>query len=434
MVRKPWVALSSFLILNVLSVFCCSSAFSLGSGGFRNEVVDAEAAGKGFSFAAQADAPSAVQYNPAGLTQLKGSYVSLAYMVEAPRFECDSTATGNVVQMQKQTFFLPSMFYVSNFKSDNFTFGFGMTSPYGLGTDWASDSFARFQSEESDVVMKNFNPTVAYKVSDGLSIGAGLDYFTADVSKHKRIAASLSDNAGDFLLKGDDESWGYNFGLLLVSLNTKHRIGVSYRSEINLNYTGKVSLDNLNATGQGIFGGNSTYTTAMESKSTIPRSLAVGYAYKPNTKWTIETDVEWTGWSCVEEEVVRYPDEKNTLRLSTLSHEVPVSKDWRDVYAYGIGAEYKATDKLDLRCGFLYEQTPVPSANFETALPDSDKYGITLGLGYLFKDVQIDTSYAFLKYKDRDVTNDVGAASGANLDGKYRAYVNIVGVSFTYKY
>ena len=50
MVRKPWVVLFSYLILGVLSAFCCSSVFALGSGGYRNEVVDAEAAGKGFSF------------------------------------------------------------------------------------------------------------------------------------------------------------------------------------------------------------------------------------------------------------------------------------------------------------------------------------------------------------------------------------------------
>jgi long-subunit fatty acid transport protein len=67
-------------------------------------------------------------------------------------------------------------------------------------------------------------------------------------------------------------------------------------------------------------------------------------------------------------------------------------------------------------------------------LPDSDEYGITFGIGRLFKDVKIDASYAFFKYKDRDVTNDVGSNTGSDINGKYKAYVNIFAIGFTYKY
>jgi long-chain fatty acid transport protein len=172
----------------------------------------------------------------------------------------------------------------------------------------------------------------------------------------------------------------------------------------------------------------------MKSKSTIPRSIAFGYAYQPNNKWTIETDAEWTDWSCVEEEFLTYPDETNATRLATLNSGNPASRDWRSVWAYGIGAEYQATDKLELRGGFLYEQSPIPSANFEPVLPDSNKHGITMGAGYLLKNVKIDASYAFFKYRDRDVTNDVGASTNSNIDGKYKGYVNILGLSLTYKY
>jgi long-chain fatty acid transport protein len=408
------------------------NAFAIGAGGYRNEVVDAEAAGKGFSFVAQADNPSAVQYNPAGLTQLKGSNISVGYVLEAPRFSVDSNNAGNEVQMQKQLFYLPNVYFVTDLKSENLRFGFGANSPYGLSTDWANDSYARYLSTESNVKMMNYNPTVAYKVNDYVSVGAGLDFFTADVNKHRVVSTTLSDTGGDFQLKASDESWGYNFGLM-VKPSEKHSIGLSYRSEIDLTLRGTVALDGLNLTGQAVFGGTS-YSTAVESKSTIPRSVALGYAYKPNSKWTIEADVEWTDWSCVEEEFLTYPDETDATRLSTLNTDNPASRDWRSVFAYGIGAEYQATDKLELRGGLLYEESPIPSANFEPVLPDSDKYGVTTGFGYMLKNVKIDAAYAFLKYLDRDVTNDIGASTTSNVDGKYKGYVNIVALSLTYKY
>jgi len=429
MFRKLEVVLIAVCVL--FTVFS-AKAFGVGSGGYRNEVVDAEAAGKGFAFVAQADNPAAVQYNPAGLTQLQGSQVSVGYAYEAPMFSVDSKATGNNVNMQKQVFYLPNIYFATSLKNENLKFGFGANSPYGLSTDWANDSFTRYLSTESNVKMMNYNPTVAYKVNDSVSVGAGLDFFTADVDKHRVVSTSLSSTGGDFQLKASDESWGYNFGLLFKP-SEKHSIGISYRSEIDLTLKGKVSLDGLNATGQFIFGGAS-YSTDVESKSTIPRSIAFGYAYKPNNKWTIEADAEWTDWSCVEEEFLTYPSESDATRLSTLNTDNPGPRDWRSVWAYGIGAEYQATDKLELRGGFIYEQSPIPSANFEPVLPDANKHGVTLGAGYLFKNVKIDGSYAFFQYRDRDVARSMVGATSTNVNGKYKGYVNILALSITYKY
>jgi len=430
MFSKIRLILSVSLVI-LVTVFS-AKAFGLGSGGYRNEVVDAEAAGQGFCFTAQADNPSAVQYNPAGLTQLQGSQIRVGYVFEAPMFSVDSKATGDNVNMQKQVFYLPNVYFVTDLNKENLKFGFGANSPYGLSTDWANDSFAKHLSTESTVTMMNYNPTLAYKVNDYVSVGAGIDFFTADVNKHRVVSTTLSSTGGDFQLKGSDEAWGYNFGLLLKP-SEKHSIGISYRSEINAELEGTVALDGLNATGQAVFGAAS-YSTKMKSKSTIPRSLAFGYAYKPNNKWTIEADAEWTDWASTESEFLTYPDETDATRLATLNTDNPASRDWRSVWAYGIGAEYQATDKLELRGGFLYEQSPIPSANFEPNLPDANKHGITVGAGYLFKNVNIDASYAFFKYRDRDVTNDVGSSTTTNVDGKYKGYTNIVGLSLTYKY
>ena len=415
-----------------VSLFCLNSnAFALGGGGFRNEAaLDAKANGMADAFVAQADSPSAVHYNPAGLVQLKGDHVTIGYTVEAPR-NSSTNLSGNETQMQMQTFWIPNFYYVSDLNGNKeWRLGLSVTSPYGLGTDWADDSFSKFQATESTLKFYQINPTVAYKVNDAVSVGFGIDYMRAELEKHRRINDG---NEGDLLLKGDDEGWGYNIGLLYRP-SERHRIGASYRSEIDLVYEGQASLDNLT-------GGAYTllfpdyYSTQLETKLALPRTWAVGYAYKPNEKWTIEIDCELTEWSSVQEDFVTYPGESDTNRLAVLNGGNPSAKDWNDSLAYGIGAEYQATDRLALRGGYLFIENPIPSANFESALPDSDKHCFTLGTGYKLNDgLTLDLAYFGVLLEDRDVTNDTATVFGADLDGKYEGYVNIVSVGFTYKY
>jgi len=418
-------------LLTLLLVFS-SELYAVGGGGFRNEAaLDAEANGMADCFVAQADSPSAVHFNPAGLTQLEGSYVRIGNTVQAPR-NFHTNTSGNESSMQMQTFDIPSLYLANDFGLERWRFGLSATSPYGLGTDWADDSFSSVQATESNTEFFQLNPSVAYKVNDALSIGVGVDYMTSHVSKHKRILPALG--GGDFQLKGNDDGWGYNVGVLYKH-SEKHSLGVSYRSEIELIYEGTVSLNDLNATANFLYAVPiPTYSTAMESKLILPSSLAVGYAFRPNEKWTFEVDVEWTDWASVEQELILYPEESNASRLSLLNDGNPVSKDWHDSMAYGIGAQYRANDKLTLRGGYLFIETPIPSANFETALPDCDRHGITLGAGYkLREDLTVDLAYFGVLMVDRDVTNDVASAN-ADLDGEYSGYVNIISVGFTYKY
>ena len=420
-------------LLTLLLVFS-SELYALGGGGFRNEAaMDAEANGMADCFVAQADSPSAVHFNPAGLTQLEGDYVRVGNTFEAPRNSQTSTG-GNESQMQIQTFNLPSIYLVNDIGLENWKFGLGVGSPYGLATDWADDSFSMYQATESTLEYYLINPTAAYKVNDSLSVGVGVDYMISDISKHKRLtAAPAGAGGGDFHLEGDDDGWGYNIGILYKHLD-KHKIGVSYRSDIELRYKGEATLTNLGSGAYALLFPD-TYTTGIESKLVLPRSVAVGYAFSPNEKWTIEIDCEWTGWSSVQEDFIKFTDETDQTRLSILNNGNPASKDWNDSLAYGVGAQYRHSDKLTLRGGYLFIETPIPSANFDTSLPDCDRHGLTLGAGYkLREDLTMDLAYFGVLMVDRDVSNDVAIGNGADLDGKYEGYVNIVSVGFTYKY
>src|SRR3954454_11748232 len=98
-----------------LAVTCLySSAVSLSATGFRLPDQDAFATARGEAFAATADNPSAIYYNPAGITQLPdqnarvglyGIYLKSEYTGAAGKFETKSNPQ-----------VVPQVYFTSQFK------------------------------------------------------------------------------------------------------------------------------------------------------------------------------------------------------------------------------------------------------------------------------------------------------------------------------
>ncbi|MDD5464925.1 MAG: OmpP1/FadL family transporter [Candidatus Omnitrophica bacterium] len=421
-------------LLGLALTFPLKNAYSAGSGAYRLEVPDAEALGKGSAFVAQADNPSAIYYNPAGLTQLKGkTYVSVGASVVQPFCTYEDTA-GNQTDRRRQVFTIPNGFVVSDFGLEKFSFGLGATSYWGLGTYWAEDSFSKYVATKSDVITQDVMLTAAYEINDNISVGAGLDYTKALANKKKKLnQASWGGADGDFQLKGrDNNAWGYRLSTL-YKLNKNHSFGLMYRSAVDLTYKGKVYLNDLNGTYQSTFGGAS-YETDMSTKSRLPQSILLGYCFKPDDKWRFEADIEWMDWSSVDKEQIDYPSETDAARLAVLNAGNPVQRDWRAVLSWAFGTEYKVNDNWKLRAGYFFHKTPIPEGTFDTALPDSTSNSLTLGTGYqINKNLSLDFAYAAMFYNQRKINNAVGSSSGANINGKYDTFINVYLLTLTFK-
>lgn len=421
--------------LGLALTFPLKNTCSAGSGAFRLEVPDAEALGKGSAFVAQADNPSAVYYNPAGLTQLKGkTYLSVGASVVQPFCAYENNA-GSKTDRRRQVFTIPSGFLVSDFGLEKFSFGLGATSYWGLGTYWAEDSFSKYVATKSDYSTQDLMFTGAYEINDNLSAGVSADYTKSYTNKNKKLSQPGGAD-GNFQLKGKDNSaWGYRLSTL-YKLNKKHSFGFMYRSPVEVKYKGKVYLDELNGAGsnyRGIFGGSS-YETEITSKTTLPQSLVFGYCYKPDDRWRFEFDTEWMDWSSIQEEKIDYPSESDAARLSVLNSGNPVPKDWRSAFSYALGTEYKVNDILKLRGGYFFHKTPIPEANFDTALPDSTSNSITLGTGInLNKNTTLDFAYAAIFYAKRKISNNIGSSSGVNINGKYKSFINVYILTLIFK-
>ncbi|MBF0490397.1 MAG: outer membrane protein transport protein [Candidatus Omnitrophica bacterium] len=428
----------SKLILSLVgvSLISASQVLAAGSGAFRVEATDAATAGKGFAFVGEANTPVAVFFNPAGMNQIKSFEVSAGGVVLAPRSSYKDNL-GQTTQMRNNEYIIPHLYAVVPV-NPKFAIGVGSSSYWGLGTEWAQDSFSKYAATKNEISSMDTMLTASYQVTDQWSIAAGADNDQAKVNENKKFQnLAGGEPNGNFQLKAKDNAWGFRLATMF-KINDKNQVGLMYRSPIHHKYIGKVYLDGIGPTYQAASNfSSSAYETRVTEKVVLPQSIVMGYSFKPTNKWTFNIDVEWMNWSRFKQELLGYPDETDTSgpyggRLGFLNNGNPIDHHWHSTFAESIGGEYAYSDTLRFRGGYFHHAHVIPQGTFSSNLPDSESHGITGGFGYdLTPHLTFDLAYSGLMYLTRKVNNDVASST---INGKYKEYVNMGFATFTYRY
>lgn len=362
------------------------------SDGFRVPYQGAAAAGQGEAFAAQADDASALFYNPAGLTQLKGVQASIGTNLvgggltyDAPNGERVFGDLGGSVAVPP-----PSNLYVTaNLKDLGFealgplSVGLGIASPYGLIMRYPKDGPFSDIVTSTKLPLFDIKPTIAYQVTDMLSVGVGLDIYTfagfLGEGHYSLKRGVIGKSASE--LETDGTGLGYNASLLLTPLRTEAglprlNLGFVYRSRTNLPMRGR-----FRSTAEGI----STITKASVNAS-LPEVITAAVAYWPirdaEREWKLEYDMDFVGWDEFKSFDVKFPGGS----VSSIPQE------WQSIWTASFGSEYKwiGPDALpdwdvSLRAGYQHSNTPIPEATFSPAVPDSDWNLVAIGIGMTCK-------------------------------------------------
>jgi long-chain fatty acid transport protein len=440
------------------------SATTATAAGFRLPEAGAKAMGMGFAFTAQADDPSAIYFNPAGIVQLEGTNVMVGgtfIWENGGTFTGTTPLTGGatVSETQKDLTFIVPNAYVTRKASPTFAYGVGIFSPFGLGQEYENrvTSIFRNQITKIDLQTVVVNPTVAWKVNEFLSVGAGIDWMWGKAKLAKTpVNFAIGDNSATpptnnlYLLdlEADGDAWGYNAGLLLTpSKNLK--VGFSYRSPFTLELKdGDVNLSGISTVGraalggaslsQAAFGGATSFTTKGSTVIYMPATAALGVSCNFTDRLTVEADVDWTFWSSFNELRIQIPTVLIGAGPSAALGTSVTAKNWKDVAALRLGAQYKVTDPLALRLGFAYDTSPVPAATMGPELPDSDRLQYTVGGGYKFGNWTIDASYLYIQKKDRTVNNQTATSpagtAGIGFNGTWEGDAHLVALDVGYKF
>ncbi len=382
-----------------------------------NPTQGAKAAAMGTAVVAIADAPSAIAHNPAGLANLRGTYLYNGMTA----LSIKSTFENPTGQSEKTLFqiFLPFHLYLcSDLGVKNMTLGLGIFSPFGIGgRKWPDTGLTRFASTDSFIGTINLNPTLAWSPFLGISIGFGMDYIYARSKSKRKIDQSfLGGPDGRFQFKGCGGGWGFNLGVL-YAVSDKISLGAAYRSRVNVKQEGEIILKDIALPLQPLCGG-SRFKTDAETTIHFPANVTAGVAYRPTKKWTLGFDVEYLDWSRFAKSRLDIEREVVAAGFTDISTDLR----WGSQWLFKFGIEHLLTEKWALRGGYVYGKTPVPERTLSSDNPDSDQYNLGLGFGYKGIKYVFDLYYNATLYANRKVTNPI-------LSGKYESLIHAIGFS-----
>lgn len=366
------------------------------AGAFRIFDQSASATGQSGAFTAQADDPSAVYFNPAGMTQLRGIQSSAGTLLigGGTDYTSPSGATargdfGGVVAYPP-----PSNFYLTaNLKRtgvaalENVSVGIGLVSPFGVLYGYPNNSpFATAVTYQA-LPLIDIKPTLAYKLNDQLSVGLGADIYTfASFLGEGQLVTRFNSSGGPGLpppgtpveINGSDTAAGFNVSLLYTPFRSPAgrplmNVGLVYRSQATLHLDGQFLANGVRV---------SDASTTLVLPQIFTGGIAVWPVRDEAHEWKLELDVDYTGWRSV-----RNLD----VHLST-GATIPNPQNWRSTYTIMIGTEYKWLQptvlpewELAVRGGYWHSQTPIPDRAFSPTVPDSDMQAISGGVGLLCK-------------------------------------------------
>jgi long-chain fatty acid transport protein len=409
-------------IMVLLLVGLMGLASNVNAAGFRLSEQDAKANGMGNSFVAVADNASAVWYNPAAMTDLEKTNLSLGSVMVAPAMKHENTAVnGGTSDEIKNTLHTPPYLYATHKLNEKWALGFGFNLPFGLSTDWDKNTATtKYIATLSDIKAFNYNLNGAYKVNDKLSVALGADYVYLDATLNKM--ATPMHPTWELGLAGTGHGWGYN-AAALYKLDDKWSFGANYRSLVKIDVDGTAKVDAI-----GVSNDAST-------KITLPDTFQVGAGYKVNDKWLVSATADYTDWATYHNLKIV----SNTIKTLTGSDTSYDIKDWQSVWAFRAGTEYKYSDTWKFRAGSFYDLNPVTEKHFETRVPDSDRLAFSIGAGYEKNNFVVDLSYTYLMFMQRTIGTSYAGYTASNattgaLSGKYTTSAHLPAFSVGYKF
>jgi long-chain fatty acid transport protein len=403
-------------------------------------LMEQNASGLGNAYSGQAAAAenaSTIFFNPAGMTRLPGAQASGVLNMIRPSAKLTASANSGLPAAAGAgavgtsggdagaTWSYVPQVYLSYQLSSSLWVGLGVSTPFGLKTQYDYNFVGRFQSRQSEIKSYDINPSVAYKVNDWLSVGGGLSYqhLNANLKSSANIGGAFE---GSSNLDASDNQWGYNLGAMF-NLGPSTRLGVSYRSVMSYELKGTVQVI-------GPIIGTQTPSVSMNVRAPDTWSGAISHSF--NDQWQVLGDFTWTNWSTIKDVPVVATSASALGAAGTVMRVL--NFQFKDSYRMGVGANYKWNESMMLKLGLAYDYSPVTDAVRLTALPDNNRTWLSIGGKYRVTQAGVlDFGYAHIFVKNGTIAQaggTVGPTASGNVFGTYKNKVDIVSLQYTHSF
>lgn len=421
---RVWISRASIVLLAAL----CASGVS--ASGFSIYEQGAKASGIAGAFTAIADDASANWYNPAALVwlegrqfQVGGNLITVGGDTEIDVLDPSFGVFTPTTFEPESSIETPIHLYYSQKINPNIAWGIGVTTPFGLVTEWQERPIT-FSARKSELTTFVVNPNVAFRLTENWSVAVGVDYIFADVGEFSReVPIDLDGNPlngfeiiGGSNLTGDGDDFGWN---VAVSYRTEmSSFGFMYRSELSPEIEGDISYSNFGPLSPFFL--NSPGSTTLN----LPAQAAVGIGFQLTNSIQLAIDVAWAEWSNFESIDVDIDNE------TVFSRDFELIEDWDDTFSYRIGLLWETSAQSEWRFGAVLDESPVPEETLRPSIPDAERIGATIGYGYTGQSSTVDFYYMALFFDDiTAIPGEEGVIAGA-----YESFAHLAGVSVNFRF
>lgn len=413
--------------IKVFVVLCLISTFAY-AGGYRVSTQSNKQLAMGHTGVAVVNSADILFFNPAGIVHLENKLNVSAGgfgVFSDVKFQNEDFGTFSETDSPTGT---PVYLYATYKVTEDFAVGLGVYTPYGSNVTWPTDWSGSHLVNEIDLSAIFIQPTLSYQLFDSVSIGGGPILAIGGVSFNRNASRTLTDEEGNRSNIGIEDSgvtaWGWSAGIMFTPTD-KFSLGFNYRSLINIESTeGTATFSNFPNSTLTPSNGQTGFTATLP----LPAELTLGISYKLlDDKLLLAFDYNRALWS-----------EYNSLDLEFSNGVTSINpRNYKDASTYRFGAQYAATDKLTVRAGYYFDESPVQSGYFAPETPRNDSDGYTFGLSYLVTPkLSIDGSLLFLQFQEvtesYDFYFDTGSPIAAPFEGTYKSSAFIAGLGLTY--
>ena len=399
------------------------STLTLSATGFRLPDQDAFATARGEAFVATADNPSAIYYNPAGITQLQGhNFRAGVYAINLqPSFK---SLGGSDFDNDENFAAIPQFFYTYTPEKLPLSFGLGVYAPFGLSSEWPDDTGFRTVATQGELQYFTINPVVAWKISESFSIGAGVTVNYAEVDLRQGLVWPAQP-FDEFRFKGSGWGVGYNVGLLFKP-HEKVSFGATVRGGTKINLDGDTHFRNDVAIPSLLYPAFSVGQSAQADFS-FPLSFVVGVSYRPTPKWNFEFNAEYTDWDVLDTVTIKQAAPIPPLGIQ---QNIPLVLNWESSWYYEFGATRYFDNGWHVSAGYIFNENSMPDSHYQPLVADMDRHFFSVGTGHKGKQFDFDVAYQFGYGPTRTVSGSASSVPGnQNADGDYSFISHAVLVS-----
>jgi long-chain fatty acid transport protein len=414
------------LLPAVILIFTAASVHAGGLWLYEEATPDMGVGGAGRQ-AAGFDASTA-SGNPAAMTRLDRSQMEggfLGLYVDS-KFDVKNATYGDNGGGNAGYFSpVPTLYYVHSVSPD-LKLGIGVGSYFGLGLNYSNEWAGKYYVQSASFTTAAINPTIGYKIADWLSVGGGVSVVQGKLTE--RVAVNTLLEPGDGRLKYDasDVGYGYNLGVLF-ELSPQTRVGVTYVSQVNLDFKDDLRFKNMEGTLLGAaLNASGLLDAQLKINVTIPAQLSLGAYQAITDKLALVGTVNWQNWSKFGEPEIAVAD----------SNTVTANLDYQDTYHAGIGVYYRVADPWLLMAGFGYDTSPTSSSSDRSpVLPLGATFRYAAGVQYDWnKDFSVGAAYTLLDAGSAKVNKTGGPLKG-DLEGEYDTnFIHAFNLNFVYRF